>query len=202
MKSIPIIFITALSLLFAACSIITPRADPSVFYRFSQELPEDVKPTISDTDLVIMPVLFPSYLDRPQIVQQSHSHEIIFSEYARWAEPFDDGATRIIRENLADLLGTQNIRQFPYHGGRTNDKKFYLRTTISTFEADTVDNVNLKATWRITDYLDAKVYASGSSKINLKTNVANYDAIVSTMSKCLGLMCLEITEAINKIDSH
>jgi len=190
-----------LALLISGCAALTPTADPSRFYTLSLQTEEEASIPYNNSNVIVMPVLLPAYLDRLQIIQKNSRHEIIFSEYDRWGEPLSEGTTQAIRESLSSLLGANYIRQFPYQGDRSHGRNFYLRTSFSAFEGDTVEKVSLKVTWRITDYRDVKVFTYGKSDIALKTDAKDYYQIATTMSKALSEFSLEVAQALAALEN-
>ena len=61
-------------------------------------------------------VRLPGHLDRPQLVTWTSSNEIRVDEFLRWAEPLEDGITRTLVENLADLLPQYDVIKKPWPG--------------------------------------------------------------------------------------
>lgn len=64
--------------------------------------------------LGIGPVEIPEYLNRSGLVYSRLGNQLQISSQERWAEPLEDGITRVIAMNLAGLLDTQNVRYFPW----------------------------------------------------------------------------------------
>ena len=188
-------FIVSVTTLICSCAVLSPTSDPSRFYKLSSNARQQAPLSYNNSNMIIMPVVLPTYLDRPQIIQETGKHELVFSEYDRWGEPLSEGTTRTIHDNLASLLGATHIRQFPYSGERTLQRNFYLRTSISSFEADSLEHVNLKVSWRITDYRDVKIFTFGESHFEKKTDTKDYNRLVSAMSELLMNLSLEIAKA-------
>ena len=54
-------------------------------------------------------VTIPAYAERESLVAAEGAHELRVYEGHRWAEPLEDGVTRVIAENLAALLGADRV---------------------------------------------------------------------------------------------
>ena len=62
----------------------------------------------------------------------------------RWAEPLDEGITRVVSLNLAGLMQTQNIQLFPWHPRR--QPEFGIKIRVLAMDAD-AKQVSLVAEW-------------------------------------------------------
>ena len=62
------------------------------------------------------PVQMPEYLNRPQIVSRKSTIELFLDEFNKWAEPLEDNFTRVLAENLANILRTDPVVIFPSRG--------------------------------------------------------------------------------------
>ena len=94
--------------LLTACGT-TP---PSNYYMLSADvagIPGDSGPSLG-----IGPVTVPGYLQRINMVLNRDSHRLKLAEYDRWAEPLENGITRVVSLNLAVLLDTQEVQVFPW----------------------------------------------------------------------------------------
>ena len=99
-------------LLLSACGT-TP---PSSHYRLTalQSLPTNA----NGPSLGVGPVNIPEYLNRDGMVRSDGANSLNIAGNERWAEPLEDGVTRVIILNLAGLVNTQDIRRFPWHPDR------------------------------------------------------------------------------------
>jgi uncharacterized lipoprotein YmbA len=55
------------------------------------------------------PITVPKYLDRPQIITRSGRNQLALGEFDRWAEPLQDNVLRVLAENLAFLIPTDQV---------------------------------------------------------------------------------------------
>lgn len=56
------------------------------------------------------------YLKRPHIITRVDGNEIHLADFARWAEPLEDGIPKVLAENLSLLLGTEKVLTAPWKG--------------------------------------------------------------------------------------
>lgn len=105
-------WLIALVLLLAACGS-TPTSN---YYMLTAR--DAQAPTGDSPSLGIGPVRIPEYLNRTNLVYQRDGNRLEIADYERWAEPLEEGIVRVLGFNLAILLNTQDIRQFPWHPQR------------------------------------------------------------------------------------
>src|SRR5271167_596118 len=60
------------------------------------------------------PIDFPDYLRRQEVVTRTAPNRIDVSQANRWAGPIDKNFTRVLSENLAALLSTQRVENYPW----------------------------------------------------------------------------------------
>jgi uncharacterized lipoprotein YmbA len=150
--------------------------------------------------LGIGPVVFPQFLDRPQLVTRDGSNRLDVDEFNRWGGSVQDDFLRVWGENLAHLLGTSRIVVFPSETRMPVD--FRITAEIVSFEASPGNDAVLKVRWAVMDsYLEQAltvqedVYRcpvravsapTSSRKQQLAIAADNSEAVVAAMSQCLG----------------
>jgi uncharacterized lipoprotein YmbA len=72
---------------------------------------------------------------------------LVTSDIDLWAEPLDDGITRVIAVNLSRLTGSMNIQ--PVQRFTTLDYTHLLELRVSQFENDTAGQMLLRGAWRL-----------------------------------------------------
>ena len=82
--------------------------------------------------LLVGPISVAQYLDRPQLARRVSAQELVFDEFHRWAEPIDQGLSRTLALDLAALLGSTQVLQFPARGQRPFE--FRLEVLVTRFE--------------------------------------------------------------------
>ena len=95
-------------LLFSGCLLGNSKS--SKFYTQSPVAAEAIS-TEYKAFVGVNKIQLPKYIDRPQIVtQQKNSAQVTISEYNRWVEYPSLLATRVLIEDLNDLLPTAKIK--------------------------------------------------------------------------------------------
>jgi uncharacterized lipoprotein YmbA len=100
--------------LLAGCSALRAQPDTTRYFVLSSVATSRSAPSISfDHAVGIGPVDVPDHLER-QIVTRLANEEIDISDTERWSETLRDSLSRVIRENLVVLLGTERVRIYPW----------------------------------------------------------------------------------------
>ena len=88
----------------------------------------------------------PAYLDSEQLVTR-RDDLLVTSDIDLWAEPFDDGISRVVAANLRNLTGSMNIQ--PVQRFTTLDYTHLLELRVSQFENDSAGRMVLRGAWRL-----------------------------------------------------
>ncbi|MEH6585612.1 MAG: PqiC family protein [Halioglobus sp.] len=130
-----------LSLLVLSACGTTPV---SSHYRLSALAP---LPSVADgLSLGVGPVSIPEYLNRDGLVRSDGANALSIAGSERWAEPLEDGVTRVTILNLAGLLETQDIRRFPWHPERA--PQIGIKLNILTLDTEQA-KATLVAEWLV-----------------------------------------------------
>lgn len=190
------IALAACLLALAACAT-TPR---SSFYVLSS-LPLPVDDSVaaapagpaSGPTLGIGPVSLPPYLDRPEIVTRTGSHQLQLAEYHRWGEPLEDNIARVLGENLAVLVPSENVVSFPWR--RSAGIDYQVIVEVREFERGADGDVSLRARWQVRRG-DGQRVVTRDSNIAQPARGSDYGAIATAMSGALEQLSREIAAAI------
>ena len=146
--------------------------------------------------IAIAVVKLPTYLDRLEVVTRSSRYRIAVSGDDVWGGRLDDDVTRVLAENLSDLLATDRIT---WAGSTATG--FQVAVDIVRFERDSQGVVILGAFWSVTDAANPKARATRHSTIVRKFDPGakgadGYDATVDLMSDALAGLSQDIADAI------
>ncbi|MGE9296883.1 MAG: PqiC family protein [Puniceicoccales bacterium] len=137
--------------LLSGCSV-GKQSTPSRFYVLSA-LPQTTQPLPQAQDnppnVGVAQIRIPSFIDRPQITYRLGVNEIRFSEFNRWGEPISDGITRVVRQNLTELLGAGRVAAFPWM--QPYPRNLTLEAVVTDFAAGTDGVAELSVIYRIAD---------------------------------------------------
>ena len=208
---------TLITLLGAAGCATSP---PSRFYTLTP-LPEADRggSDIAGGTLAIGigPVVFPQFLDRPQLVVRGGSNQLTLEEFNRWGGTVQDDFLRVWGENLAHLLDTSRIIIFPSESRLPLD--FRITAEVVSFEGRPAGDAVLKVRWAVMDERLQRALASredvyrcpiaragttaadggtGTSADVGLTGQAS-EAIVAAMSDCLGRFSRDVASVVRAL---
>ena len=150
-----------LSLCLLLCLVSCAGSPPSNFYRLTPAV--DHAPGGSTPSLGIGPVDIPEFLNRNALVYTRGGNQLQLAESERWAEPLDDGVTRVLGLNLSALLQTETLRFFPWDLRQAPD--YGVRINILDLDARDGQAI-LVADWLLYRPGNGATIASGISQFS------------------------------------
>jgi uncharacterized lipoprotein YmbA len=172
---------------------------PSTFYTLTP-IPEAAGRAgdIAGGDIAVGlgPVVFPQFLDRPQIVTRGGTNRLVVDEFHRWGGTVQDDFLRVWGENLAYLLGTSRVALFPTESRTVLD--FRVPAEVVAFEGAADGVAVLKVRWSVMDDRLRRTFTAredvyrcpiGGAGVGGDTPAdiaARNAAVVAAMSRCLG----------------
>jgi len=117
-----------LLMILVACG----NSPPNRFYRLTPgngSPGSEQKPSVG-----VGPVTIPAFLNRSALAYSRGENRLIISSFDLWAEPLSAGVNRVIGLNLAQLLNTQNISEFPWDSRYSPD--YGVRINILDMDTD------------------------------------------------------------------
>ena len=139
------------------------------------------------------PVELPQYVDRPQIVTGQQSSELHSATSAQWAEPLQDGFTRVLAENLSLLLATDRVALFPW---KTFVPEYQVVVEVTHFLGQTGGEVSLVALWSILTKDGREALVSKKSSFREATGSSEYAALAAAMSRTVAALSRDIAAAL------
>jgi uncharacterized lipoprotein YmbA len=139
------------------------------------------------------PVTLPPYLDRPQIVTRASRTKLNLGEFDQWAAALQDGATRVLAENLSLLIPTDRVVLHPWPRQTAID--YQVTVEVSQFDKTMGGEVVLAARWSL-------AAADGADLLLRKTRYStpaggqDYEATVTAMSRTLEALSRDIATAL------
>ena len=171
------------------------------FYVLSPTSTSEVKTEIpGDTKLlaiVLGPVTFPEYLNRPQVVTRGSDNQLQIAEFARWAELLAENFSRVLAENLSVLLFTDHI--VPYPRKTLMPMNYQVTVDVVRFDGAPGENASLVARWTILGDDGETVLQTKKSSFSESTEGKSYEALVSAESRLVTALSLEIASAIHAV---
>jgi uncharacterized lipoprotein YmbA len=185
--------VLAAGLTLAGCA----DGQPTRFYTLAalSETPGEAMPALpSDLTVGVGPVTLPPYLDRPQLVTRAGDNRMVLADFDSWVEPLQGMFARVLAENLAVLLETDDVLLLPQN--RPVDLDYQVEVDVTRFDVDASGNAALDARWWVFGRDGEKLLRSGRSTITEPTQAGDYTAAAGALSHALGAMSQEIAETI------
>lgn len=189
------VFLFAMLLLIPGCT----RTVQVSFYQLSAVGSPpfgDGDSVISDSVLGIGPVSLPEYLDRPQMIVRLGANQLQLSDSHRWVEPLAENIPHVLRENLANLLHTEQLLFYPW--GRDMIVSYQLVIDLVRFDGDGLDKGYLEAIWSIRDSHGKVLLPARRSSYVVKTPSPDHKGLATALSETLFLFCRDIAEGLSQ----
>ena len=193
---LPIVLIL-LTLIFSGCYFRSPSAK---YYTLSaMQCPEDsikAAGTVSRFTVAVGPVILPDMLRRPQIAVRAENHQMVFSEFHKWAGLLKDDIKRVMTENLSSLLASEGATVFT--DDTLMEPDYRVVVNINRFDGRPGDSICLDAVWTLKDTKrqDSAVF---HYHVTEQCPGQTYTDIVHTQSLAIADLSHELADKINEI---
>jgi uncharacterized protein len=149
--------------------------------------------SLPDLGLVVGPLEFPRYLDRPEIVRRDGANQLVVADAHRWGGSLRTDVLRTVADDLGRLLGTARVAVYP--GEVLFPVRYRVLIDLRQFEAVAGDEVALRAVWTIAA---ADGHAVHVEEANVEQPIASsaMTDVVAAQSAALGGMSRAIAERI------
>ena len=176
----------AAALTLSACS----GSPPARFYVLTPLELAATEPAAGELAVGVGPVTLAPHLDRPQIVTRS-GNELALGDFDRWAEPLADGIARVLAENLAELLGSDQVWVYPWRPAAA----VATQVTVEVTRCDAEDgSAVLGVRWAVFD--DGRMRLARRS--SYRHPAIGYPATAAALSAALAELSREIAEAVRQ----
>lgn len=176
---------------------------PSKFYTLTPmkalDAPGKGVPAEEGGFLAVGPVILPDYLDRPQIMTRSEGNEVRLRETERWAGSLEGDVSRVLLENLSELLAGNRITVVHWSPATQPQAPFRNRVGVEIlrFEGPLGGTVVLKARHTLYGEDGRKVVSVGESTVREAAGGPEYESLVAAMSRALATLSREIAAAVS-----
>ena len=180
-----------LAMLFVSGCATTSR--PVDFYTLSPAAVSGMQGAAAncrDVVISIGPVVWPGYIDRPQIVTRLSPNRISFDEFHRWAGPLEEDFQRVLIEDLSGLLQTDYVVKYPGKLGRNS--RYRVLIHVDQFDGKPGDAVTLKVAWSVVDQSANKEPGLHESLIREAATGEGYEAMVAAASEAVAELSRQI----------
>jgi uncharacterized lipoprotein YmbA len=174
----------------AACA----SPPPPRFYTLSRTPAPGAPP--STLSVLVGPVSIPAAVDQPPIVVSTGPNQVTLDEFNRWASPLASNISRVVAENLVDLLGTPRVSQFQQ--SINVDADFRVAIEVQSFESSLGDAATFSAVWAVRRTGDGRS-ETGRTAVREAPSDKSYDALAAAHSRALSRMSQDIAAAIRTL---
>lgn len=192
------IFVVLCAAMMAGCGGGSPQA---IYYNLSTIVDSGAgpKPLAEQTDLAIGigPVKFPDSLDRSSIVTSITDNRLKIDAVHRWGGSLEQAFNAVLVENIAYLLGTDQVVARPW--GRYFKPDIGIAVDVHRLSGVLAEKATLRATWMIFDHETKTPFVTKTSTIDEPSRAATYDSLVAAQSRAVATLCKEISVAINAL---
>lgn len=139
-----------------------------------------------------MPLQLADHLDRDALVWARGPGTLQRSDHARWAEPLRDTIPRLLRHDLAQLLGADHVRTAPLPEGLVPPHKLRLALDALDLQQDR-RTVRLQARWTLADAVPP---VSGQANFTVQAASVGLDDVVLAHRQALAQLAVRIAASL------
>ena len=191
--------IILLSLVLAGC--LGGRSAPTSFYMLSPFSPSPAgrSPTTSEARIHIglETVVVAEYLNRNEIVVNLDNTVYRLAEFNLWAEPLSNNLTRVLEQNLTNLLRDDLIDVF-LASQSSIPFDYRLEIDVIRLDGNLADQATLVAQWALLEGEEDNLKLMRRSRYQEPAADNTYKALVLAKSRAIEKLSREIAAAIKK----
>ncbi len=188
----------------AGCSPLAPRPDYSKFFILTPisdgAAPGQVSTaSTSQLALGVGPVSFPGYLRRLSVVTVTSPNEIDLAADKYWGEPLEKNFSRVLTENLSQLLNTQQIEKYPW--SQTAHISYQIVVDVQRFDTNASGQSQLVARWMIKDGATGKDLYASETRSSVQAGAGDAGASAA-LSEDLAVLSRDIASRVTELAQH
>jgi len=177
-----------------------PQPNPTQYYLMSA-VPSELttEPALSDLTLGLGPLRFAPYLQQPKLVTRVEPHRVVFAEFERWAEPFDEHVERVLSQTLQNLLAPRWMVGYPWIG--SDAPQLRIEASFYQFDRTADGNAEIEVDWLVRDTETDEILAEGDEALRGEaggSGPVDTDQTVAAMSQALGQLSAIIAQAVRQ----
>jgi uncharacterized lipoprotein YmbA len=188
-----------MSLALAGC-LGGPSA-PTNFYMLSPLSPSQAKTSPATAEARIRigleTVVVAQYLDRSEIVVNLDNTAYQLAEYDQWAEPLSDNLTRVLGQNLTNLLRNDSIDVI-LASETSIPLDYRLEVDVLRLDGNLGDQVTLVAQWALLEGEEDDLKLMRRSEYQEPAADKTYKELVLAQSRAVDKLSRDIAAAIKK----
>ena len=174
---------------------------PTNFYMLSPLSPSQAGTSAATAEARIRvgleTVVVPEYLNRSEIVINLDNTAYQLAEFDQWAEPLSDNLTRVLEENLTNLLRNDSIAVF-LSSDSSIALDYRLEIDVIRLDGNLGDQVTLVARWALLGNEEDDLKLMRRSEYQEPAADKTYKGLVLAKSRTVEKLSRDIAAAIKK----
>ena len=179
--------------LLSACAVTS--APPPSLYQLRGEAPSAVVPVPTTHLLQLLSVTLPEVLERDALVVSQGQSGLQTLPGHRWAEPLRDAVPRLLRQDLALLLGDTRVWAAAVPAGVVVTRQLRVDVLVLQTAADR-NAVQLQARWTLSDPLGRTPPQVRNAQLSVPSNGSTPDAWVAAHRLALWRLAEQVAQAV------
>ena len=174
---------------------------PTNFYMLSPLSPSQAGKSAATAEgrirIGLETVVVPEYLNRNEIVVNLDNTVYQLAEFNQWAEPLNDNLTRVLEENLTNLLRADSIDVF-LASESSIPLDYRLEVDVLRLDGNLGDQVTLVAQWALLEAEEDDLILMRRSEYQEPAADKTYKELVLAKSRTVEKLSRDIAAAIKK----
>lgn len=184
------LILTIFCCLIAACNT-SPKVDNYILYSYQKS--EITAVDANSPTVFLKSLIFPSYLDRPQMVVRKNKVNLEIQEFKRWAEPLKSSFLRAFKQGMRNQgVKVSSKKQF-----RKESFDYQLSVEVVGFEVNMQQKASLTAKWVLLNSDNNQVIASNIEALEVEIIGDDFSAKISSQSQAVELLSARLAVRIH-----
>jgi uncharacterized protein len=162
--------------------------------------PASAAPDDPGATVGVLPVSLPSFLERPQLVAWTGPGEVRIDEFVRWAEPLETSAHRVLADDLARLLPSDDVIRAPWP--RSVTPRCRVRVELARFGPEPGGGVSLSGRFVVLSGQRERALVSRDVELRRDPGQGDSGRVVEAMSALLADLAVQIANAIGTLPAQ
>ena len=192
-------YITIIFLSLALTGCLGGPSPPTNFYMLSPLNPSQAGTLAATADgrirIGLSTVTVPEYLNRSEIVINLDNTVYQLADFSKWAEPLSDNLTRVLEENLTNLLHDDSIDIF-LASDSSILPDYRLEVDVLRLDGNLGDQVTLVAQWALLAAEEDDLIVMRRSEYQASAADNTYKELVLAKSRTIEELCRDMAVAI------
>jgi len=174
---------------------------PTNFYMLSALSPSPAGTSAATAEgrirIGLVTVVVPEYLNRNEIVVNLDDTVYRLAEFNQWAEPLNDNLTRVLEENLTNLLGDDSIDVF-LATDSSIPTDYRLEVDVLRLDGNLGDQATLVAQWALLEAEEDDLILMRRSEYQEPAADNTYKGLVLAKSRTIERLSRDMAVAIKE----